>query len=264
MAIPGCQLDFIWNELQPRNGGHTCDIDLKAGRHRFLTLTWRSCGLVAMKNLGPGKVIHAFNPRRLRQADLWIQGQPGTKQVPDPDVVLHTFNLGHTFCWRPIQGYGRRKAHSSLTAYTYLSAHLLESTSTEDHLQQLKRAALYLETPKSWPWSCGCGWVGEQGVRTGDLALVWTSPGSAGELPRYGWVSRLTNSATTKVHPQHLPHLWTAGALDRTSPVDPKFQGLHELDNNRISKRSGWWSSIDSVADSWWQTFESKNVWTKG
>ena len=25
----------------------------------------------------------------------------GTKQVPDAAVVVHTFNLGHAFCWRP-------------------------------------------------------------------------------------------------------------------------------------------------------------------
>ena len=30
IAIPGCQLDYIWNELQPRNGGHTCDPDHEA------------------------------------------------------------------------------------------------------------------------------------------------------------------------------------------------------------------------------------------
>lgn len=24
VAIPGCQLDYIWNERQSRNGGHTC------------------------------------------------------------------------------------------------------------------------------------------------------------------------------------------------------------------------------------------------
>jgi hypothetical protein len=42
IAIPGCQLDYIWNELQSRNRGHTCDPDLEAGRHRLLTqiLTW--------------------------------------------------------------------------------------------------------------------------------------------------------------------------------------------------------------------------------
>ena len=42
MAVPGCQLDYIWKELQSRNGGHTCDTDLEAGRHGLLTwiLTW--------------------------------------------------------------------------------------------------------------------------------------------------------------------------------------------------------------------------------
>jgi hypothetical protein len=29
MAIPGYQLDYIWNELQFRSGGHTCDPDLE-------------------------------------------------------------------------------------------------------------------------------------------------------------------------------------------------------------------------------------------
>jgi len=29
-AVPGCRLDHIWNELQSRNGGHTCDPDLEA------------------------------------------------------------------------------------------------------------------------------------------------------------------------------------------------------------------------------------------
>jgi hypothetical protein len=30
MAIPGCQLDYIWNELQSRIEGLTCDPDLEA------------------------------------------------------------------------------------------------------------------------------------------------------------------------------------------------------------------------------------------
>jgi hypothetical protein len=44
MAIPGCQLDSIWNELQSRIGGLTCDPDLEAGRYKFLTwiFAWRS------------------------------------------------------------------------------------------------------------------------------------------------------------------------------------------------------------------------------
>ena len=101
-AIPGCQLDYIWNELQSRNGGHTCDPDLEAGRHRLLTwiLTWfwsRSWGIVAKKFLDAGKVVHTFNPRRQRQADLWVQGQPGTEQVPSREslslgMVIYSFN----------------------------------------------------------------------------------------------------------------------------------------------------------------------------
>ena len=37
VAIPGCQLDYIWNELQPRIGRLTWDPDLEAGRYKFLT-----------------------------------------------------------------------------------------------------------------------------------------------------------------------------------------------------------------------------------
>ena len=33
MAILGCQLDYNWNELQPRKGGHICDLSLEVGRH---------------------------------------------------------------------------------------------------------------------------------------------------------------------------------------------------------------------------------------
>jgi len=110
-AIPGCQPDCIWNELQSRIGGLACDPDLEARRHTFLTwiLAWRSWVIVAMKSLGP----HTFNPRRLSQGDLWVQSQPGTKQVPDPGVVAHTFNPGHTFCWGLHKDVGRRKIHSS-------------------------------------------------------------------------------------------------------------------------------------------------------
>jgi hypothetical protein len=43
MAIPGCQLDYIWNELQSRIGELNCT-DLEAGRHKFLTwiFAWKS------------------------------------------------------------------------------------------------------------------------------------------------------------------------------------------------------------------------------
>jgi hypothetical protein len=57
--------------------------------------------IVAIQSLGSGKVVHSFNPRRLRQGDLRVQDQPGTKQVSDPGMVVHTFTLDHNFCWRP-------------------------------------------------------------------------------------------------------------------------------------------------------------------
>ena len=95
MAIPGSQLEYIWTELQSRIRGLTCDPDLEAGRQNFPI--W----ILAMKSLVPGKVVHTFNPRRLRQGGRPVQGEPWIKQVPDPGMVVHTFNLGHTFCWRP-------------------------------------------------------------------------------------------------------------------------------------------------------------------
>jgi hypothetical protein len=57
MAIPRCQLDYIWNELQSRIGGLTYDPNLEFGRHKLLTwvLAWSSWGIVAMKSLDLGK-----------------------------------------------------------------------------------------------------------------------------------------------------------------------------------------------------------------
>jgi hypothetical protein len=42
MAILGCQLDYIWSELQFRTGDPTGDSDIEAGRHRGLVwiLRW--------------------------------------------------------------------------------------------------------------------------------------------------------------------------------------------------------------------------------
>jgi hypothetical protein len=47
VAIPGCQLIYIWNELQSRTGRSpviTCDPDLEVGRYKLLSwiLAWRS------------------------------------------------------------------------------------------------------------------------------------------------------------------------------------------------------------------------------
>jgi hypothetical protein len=66
VAILGCQLDYICNELQCRIGRLTCDPNLEAGRYKFLTwiLVRRSWAM-------------AMNPRRLRLGDLWIQGHLG-------------------------------------------------------------------------------------------------------------------------------------------------------------------------------------------
>lgn len=82
MAIPGCQLDYIWYELQSRSG-----------RSHLYSRSWGcktqasepAIGIenlrhVVMKSLGLGKGVYAFNPRRLKQAELWVQGQPETKQ----------------------------------------------------------------------------------------------------------------------------------------------------------------------------------------
>ena len=143
-------MTLIWNELRSGIRALSCDPDLEAGRHKFLTwiLAWRSRGLVAMKSLGPDKVMHTFNPRRLRQGDLGVQGQPGTKQIPDPGLVAHTFNLAHTSCWpTPLiwphltstssSGRGKKEDLLFFATCIYVPAHLLESTSVEDQLKQL-------------------------------------------------------------------------------------------------------------------------------
>ena len=44
MAIRCCQVDYIWNEPKSRIGGLTCDPDLEARRHKFLTWILRHRG----------------------------------------------------------------------------------------------------------------------------------------------------------------------------------------------------------------------------
>lgn len=51
MAILDCQFDYIRNELQSRDGGHACDLDLEA-RRDWLTHTFNP-------DFEPGR--HAFN-----------------------------------------------------------------------------------------------------------------------------------------------------------------------------------------------------------
>jgi hypothetical protein len=56
MAIPSCQLDYIQDELQSRNGGggNACDPDLEAGRHRLLIqiLAWDDTLLIQILRHG--------------------------------------------------------------------------------------------------------------------------------------------------------------------------------------------------------------------
>ena len=77
MAILGCQLDYIWNELQSRIGRLTCDPNLEAE--------------IQVSDLDLG--IVAVNSRRLRSLSSRSSGIKG--------VVAHAFNLGHTLSWRP-------------------------------------------------------------------------------------------------------------------------------------------------------------------
>jgi hypothetical protein len=64
---------------------------------RWHMLLIQILSIVDMKILAQGKGVHIFDPRRLRQADLWVQGQPGTEQIPNPAMVVYTFILGYTF-----------------------------------------------------------------------------------------------------------------------------------------------------------------------
>ena len=79
MAISGCQLDYIWNELQSRIGRLTYDPNLEAQRYKCLTLilVWKSWSIVAKTRRSPSS------------RSFGIKG-----------MEAHTFNLGHTLCWR--------------------------------------------------------------------------------------------------------------------------------------------------------------------
>jgi hypothetical protein len=88
------------------------------------------------EKLRPGKVVQAFNPRRLRQGDFWVPSHPGTKKIPNPGMVLHFFNLSYTFCWRPTQGHWKKK-DSLFSCLHLLDSTSLKPTSTENQQRQL-------------------------------------------------------------------------------------------------------------------------------
>ena len=99
VAIPGCQLDYIWNELQSRIGRLTSDPNLEAGGYKFQTwiLVWRSWGIVAM------------NYRRLSQGDLWVRGHLGLKVWWHTPLIWATPSAGALH-----KDIGRRKIYSLL------------------------------------------------------------------------------------------------------------------------------------------------------
>jgi hypothetical protein len=65
-----------------------------------------SWGIVTINSLDPGKVVTPLiSEDRGKQISKIMAGLGQRKfQVKDslgPNVVIYTFNLGHTFCWRP-------------------------------------------------------------------------------------------------------------------------------------------------------------------
>lgn len=131
MAIPGCQFNYICNELQSRTGGLTCDPDQKYRRHKFWTwiLAWKSWG---MKNLHPDKVVHALIPEHWGKeiSEFMVSLGQNKPQIPAWWCTPLVWNTPLTRDRH--KNIGGRKIHSSLHACIYLSADLLEPTFTED------------------------------------------------------------------------------------------------------------------------------------
>jgi hypothetical protein len=84
MGIPSCQLHYFWNELQSRNGGHTYDPDIEAGRH---AVDWilRYSGHEKLRSRQGD--THDFTLKRQKQADLG-QSKFQIKSSLDLDVVV--------------------------------------------------------------------------------------------------------------------------------------------------------------------------------
>lgn len=67
MAIPSCQLDYIYMKYNPEMKYLPVIQILKLEDTGFWSRSW---GIVDMKSLGPGKVVYSINSSRKRQADL--------------------------------------------------------------------------------------------------------------------------------------------------------------------------------------------------
>jgi hypothetical protein len=96
VAIPGCQLDYIWNELQSRIGKLTSDT------------FWRLEIEVSDLDLGMEILRHTgYGFQKIKTGR-----SPSSRSSGIKGVVEYTFNLGYTFFWRPYKDIGRRESCS--------------------------------------------------------------------------------------------------------------------------------------------------------
>lgn len=82
MAFLSCQLDYIWNKLQSRHGGHTCDLG-----HWGNKITWPFIQVLRLEDIG-----------------FWPGSWSEKTQLFNPylETGKQTFNQGNTSCWKPI------------------------------------------------------------------------------------------------------------------------------------------------------------------
>lgn len=125
IAVFGCQLYCIWNELQFRNGGHSFDLDLKARRH------------------------HTFDP----STENWIT----LAFYLDLEDGRHTFYFYDTFYWKENR---RRKTECYFSLYqgplsTSLMAQNWMSTAAKDLSVKMKLKYILYFSCKRKKWSEG-------------------------------------------------------------------------------------------------------------
>lgn len=97
MAITSCQLDCVWNKLHSKKGGNICHPDLEAGRNMLLMWQLIPSG---DEKLRPKKLIEGSRIKKIFDfKDSLKQNKFQVKYSLHLDLVVHTFNLGHTSCW---------------------------------------------------------------------------------------------------------------------------------------------------------------------
>lgn len=112
MDILGYQLDYVWNELQSRNGRHACDSDLETGNTGF----WLDLDIEILRCSNHEKLWSrqgktCFNPGRLRQVDIWVQGHP--EQSKFTPLIWVTFSV------RGLQDIWSRRITFCLLGFTW-------------------------------------------------------------------------------------------------------------------------------------------------